>query len=115
MKKNCWESKNCGRETGGKNVSSLGVCPAAIDTRLDGVHGGKNSGRACYMIAGTLCGGKVQGTYGAKYKNCEACDFYKTVREEEGSAYQLSVFLLNKLKGSAPAASPGTQAAAASL
>jgi hypothetical protein len=99
MKKNCWEHKNCGREQNGKNVAALGVCPAAIDDRLSGVHGGKNSGRACWMIAGTLCGGKVQGTYGMKYKTCEVCDFYQQTKQEEGSNYQLSVFLLSKLKG----------------
>jgi len=98
MKTNCWEFKNCGREPGGKHASALGVCPATTDDRLNGVHGGKNSGRACYMIAGTLCGGKVQGTFGMKYKSCEQCDFYTRVREEEGSGYQLSVFLLGKLR-----------------
>jgi hypothetical protein len=100
MKMNCWEFKDCGRELGGKNVSAMGVCPTATDARLHGVHGGKNSGRACWVIAGTLCGGKVQGSFGMKYKNCEQCDFYKKVRIEEGSNFQLSVLLLNKLKDS---------------
>jgi len=98
MKKNCWEHKNCGREPGGKNAGSLGVCPAATDRRLNGVHGGRNSGRACYMIAGTLCGGKIQGTYGQKYKNCEVCDFFRMIKEEEGPDYKLSVFLVQSLK-----------------
>ena len=80
-------------------MGSLGVCPAATDSRLHGVHGGKNSGRTCWMIAGTLCGGKVQGTFGVKYKDCEQCDFYRKTKEEEGTKYQLSVLLLNKLKG----------------
>jgi len=104
MKKNCWEQKNCGREPGGKNAAALGVCPASTDNRLHGTHGGKNSGRACWMIAGTLCGGTVQGTFGAKYKTCEQCDFYQNTRAEEGSGYLLSVFLLNKLKPSPAAA-----------
>ena len=99
MKKNCWEYKKCGRQPEGLNVVQMGVCPAAIEESLDGVHDGTNAGRACWVVAGTLCGGKVQGTFGAKYKSCEQCDFYKKVREEEGSQYQLSVFLLNKLKG----------------
>jgi hypothetical protein len=104
MKKNCWEHKNCGREPGGRNAVSLGVCPATTDSRLHGVHGGKNGGRTCWMIAGTLCGGKIQGTFGIKYKTCVQCDFYQSIRAEEGSNYRLSVFLLNKLKP-APAAS----------
>jgi len=98
MKKNCWEFKGCGREPGGKNSSALGVCPATTDDRLNGVHEGKNGGRTCWMIAGTLCGGKVQGTFGMKYKNCEVCDFYQKIREEEKTRFQLSVILLQKLK-----------------
>ncbi len=106
MKLNCWEFMKCGREAGGRNISSRGVCPATTDSRLNGVHGGRNSGRTCWMIAGTLCGGQIQGTFGAKYKNCEQCDFYKAVRQEEGMRYQLSVMLLDRLKKSAPAAVP---------
>jgi len=98
MKTNCWEFKKCGREQGGKNVDTMGTCPAVTDRRLDGTHGGKNGGRTCWMIAGTLCGGKVQGSFGMKYKNCEQCDFYKAVRVEEGMNYKLSVLLLEKLK-----------------
>lgn len=103
MKKNCWEHKNCGREPGGKFAATLGVCPASTDFRLNGVHGGKNGGRSCWVIAGTLCGGKIQGTFGVKYKTCEQCDFYQSVKAEERSNFVLSVMLLNKLKP-APAA-----------
>lgn len=98
MKKNCWEFKGCGREPGGKNAVVLGICPATTDERLNGVHDGKNAGRSCWILAGTLCGGKVQGSFAQKYKNCEICDFYKKVKEEENSGYQLSIILLNKLR-----------------
>ena len=95
---NCWEVKGCGREPGGKNVQRLGVCPAATDERLSGLHGGKNAGRACWVIAGTLCEGKVQGTFAQKYQDCTQCDFFRQVRMEEGSDYQTSLVLLKKLK-----------------
>lgn len=98
MKQNCWEFKKCGREPGGKNAVELGVCPATEDERLHGVHEGKNAGRACWVMAGTLCGGKVQGTFAQKYSNCEICDFYKKVKEEENGTYQMSIVLLNKIK-----------------
>jgi hypothetical protein len=71
MKANCWEVKKCGREAGGKNARELGICPATTDTRLHGVHEGKNAGRACWILAGTLCGGKLQGSFGEKFKNCQ--------------------------------------------
>lgn len=100
MKKNCWEVKKCGRQPGGEHEKDLGICPATIETRLDGTHGGKNAGRACWVVAGTFCGGKVQGTFAQKYKNCEVCEFYQSVRKEEGPNYEISIFLLNKLRES---------------
>jgi len=97
-KKNCWEFKGCGREPGGTNVKALGVCPATTDARLDGVHGGKNAGRTCWVVAGTFCGGNVQGTFAQKFANCELCEFYQSVRKEEGHRYQYSISLIRMLK-----------------
>jgi hypothetical protein len=64
---NCWEFKKCGREPGGTTVDELGVCPAYPD-----------HGRHCAKVAGTLCGGQVQGVYASKLVNCMDCDFYQT-------------------------------------
>jgi len=99
MKKrlNCWEFKKCGRQPGGEYERDLGICPAAVDKRLDGVHGGTNAGRACWILTGTMCGGKVQGSFAKKYENCELCDFYKALKEEEGPSYELAIVLLKKL------------------
>jgi len=81
---NCWEFKKCGRQPGGEKVSEFGICPASTDTAHDGYNSGKNSGRYCWKIAGTFCGGKVQGSFVEKATNCLECDFYKIIREEEG-------------------------------
>jgi hypothetical protein len=97
-KLNCWEFKRCERQPGGRKAAELGVCPAAVDERLHGVHGGKNAGRACWVLAGTMCGGKVQGTFAQKYDNCESCEFFRTVKEEEGPSYNLSIVLLRKIR-----------------
>lgn len=80
---NCWEFKKCGREPGGKKTAELGVCPSTTCTDLDGVHGGKNAGRACWVVAGSLCGGKIQGTYAKKLVNCWRCNFMNAVKREE--------------------------------
>lgn len=98
MKQNCWEFKKCGRESGGCKVHELGVCPASIEQKLDGIHEGKNSGRACWVVGGTYCKGEVQGNYAKKLSNCMECDFYKKVKSEE-SPFILSARLLVKLKG----------------
>ncbi|TAL26208.1 MAG: hypothetical protein EPN94_03650 [Nitrospirae bacterium] len=99
MRKNCWEFKNCGRQPDGEHVRDLGICPSSVETRLHGTHGGKNAGRACWVVAGTLCRGQVQGTFGQKYKSCEICDFYRTVKKEEHPGFRLSAILLGKLGG----------------
>jgi hypothetical protein len=100
MKKtNCWEFKRCGREVGGGKVKELGICPASVEQRLDEVHGGYRAGRACWVVAGTMCGGAVQGTFANKFGNCEKCDFYNSVRQEEGMKFKMSTMLLVQLRG----------------
>jgi hypothetical protein len=83
MKQNCWEYKKCGRQPGGQNVHHLGICPVTTNQELTGAHDGLNAGRACWVVAGSLCGGKVQGTYANKLNNCWRCDFMNTVKKEE--------------------------------
>jgi hypothetical protein len=82
-KLNCWKFMKCGREVGGKNVKKLGVCPAATETKTNGIHDGINGGRCCWAIAGTLCRGETQGTFVDKFMDCTKCPFYKLVAQEE--------------------------------
>ncbi|GAB4151007.1 MAG: hypothetical protein Fur0037_19720 [Planctomycetota bacterium] len=103
-KKNCWEFKNCGRQPGGPKVAKLGICPAATEPRVDGVNHGKNGGRACWAVAGTLCGGKVQGTYAMKLADCLSCDFYAAVRAEEGHGMAGPKEILDRLRPPVPRA-----------
>lgn len=59
---NCWEFKNCGRDKSND-------CPAY-----------PSNGMECWRVAGTMCGGKVQGTFAQKLANCMDCDYYKKVK-----------------------------------
>ena len=59
---NCWEFKNCGRD-------KTADCPAY-----------PNNGNECGRVAGTMCGGKVQGTFAQKLANCMDCNYYKKVK-----------------------------------
>lgn len=83
MKQNCWEVKKCGREPGGSHEKEMGTCPVATYSALNGMHGGKNAGRSCWVIAGSLCGGRVQGNEEQKRSACWECDFLKLVKQEE--------------------------------
>ena len=56
---NCWEMKKCGRDI-------VKDCPAV-----------PNDGTNCWRVAGTMCGGKVQGTYAQKLANCMQCEVFK--------------------------------------
>ncbi len=52
----CWEKKPCMKKK----------CPAYL-----------NANSRCWLIAGTMCGGKVQGEFAVKYKSCTECDVYQ--------------------------------------
>ena len=93
-KLNCWEVKKCGRELGGKNSASHGVCPASTESRLDGIHDGISAGRSCWVVSGTMCSGKPTGSFASKYKDCGKCEFYNTVKEEEGDELKMTIELL---------------------
>jgi len=83
-KLNCWEFKKCGREPSGVKCKEKGVCPATTETSCININGGKNGGRICWAIAGTFCGGIVQGDFAQKSVSCMSCDFFKLVKLEEG-------------------------------
>jgi len=55
----CWNYNNCGHEKDS-------LCPA-VDQK---------AGRWCWLVAKTLCGGKVHGEHTQKIKSCEGCAFY---------------------------------------
>ena len=63
MTKNCWEFMKCGQD---KNC-------VVFD---------KQAGQLCYLIAGTLCGGKVQGTFAKKNGDCRKCEYFHYLQEK---------------------------------
>lgn len=99
VKLNCWEFKDCGRKPGGINMDECGVCPATIEMRLDTMHGGKNAGRACWAVAGTMCGEEPAGTFASKQNTCSQCDFYHLVRKEEGNDHFVPTFVILQMLG----------------
>jgi len=90
IKKNCWEFKKCGRETGGSNADEYGICPASLSNEYNDINNGIYSGRFCWIIAGTFCHGTVQGTFAKKLMDCVNCDFLKSVHYEEDRNFILT-------------------------
>lgn len=97
-KQNCWEYFKCGREPGGLKTKELGVCPIPKESRLNTVHNGKNAGRACWVVSGSLCDGKVQGNFASKLQKCMKCEFYKKVVKEEKGNFYFATNLIKMLK-----------------
>ena len=97
-KENCWEHMRCGCEPGGAKAKERGLCPAATERKLNGVHGGINAGRSCWIVARTLRDGQDQGDFTQKVRICAKCDFYRSVRKEEGLNLRLAGELMKKLK-----------------
>jgi two-component system NtrC family sensor kinase len=60
----CWEYMQCGRD-----VNDELKCPAY-----------PHFGQVCWAVAGTLCAGKIQGTFAQKTDDCRNCRFYKMVK-----------------------------------
>ncbi|MFN3395361.1 MAG: GGDEF domain-containing protein [Thermodesulfovibrionales bacterium] len=75
----CWERKNCSRED----------CPAFNNITV-----------RCWLIAGTMCGGKPQGEFAIKYKNCTQCDVYQAAvfRDPVTEIYEHIITLVHSLK-----------------
>lgn len=100
-KVNCWEFEQCGLEPGGRNIASRSVCPAAIEQHADGIHHGKNAGRCCWAVTGTLCRGGVQGDYAEKIAGCQACEFYTFVRKEEHHEFKVFSAITHEIRSRA--------------
>jgi signal transduction histidine kinase len=65
-KMKCWEFNKCGVDNLDGSVHIK--CPAY-----------PNYGRICWVVAGTFCGGKVNGVIAHKIGDCKKCKFYKRV------------------------------------
>ena len=88
-KLNCWDMKDCGRCPGGSSVSELGVCPVCLEKKKK-TNGGKAGGRICWAIAGSFCGGQIQGSFAEKLNGCIDCNFFKHVKMEEGASFRIA-------------------------
>ncbi len=83
-KLNCWEFLRCDY-----GPSSEHPCPAAIDETSNGVNLGIKAGRICWTIPDTMCTGKPMGQLADKKKFCFSCEFFYTVKDEEGKNFHL--------------------------
>jgi len=76
---NCWEIKKCERQKGGKKVNELGECIASKE----------RMGHSCWVVAGTLCSGKIQGTFAQRNRFCISCKVYHLYNRSSGKLGKL--------------------------
>ncbi|MBF0341224.1 MAG: hypothetical protein HQL95_09735 [Magnetococcales bacterium] len=94
--KNCWEKNQCGREPGGSKEGKLGTCPVATFALADGFLGGKNGGRACIFIVGSLApAGRFntcESLANRSDRDCFQCAFFNTMKKKYKKVFNLEVF-----------------------
>ncbi len=81
---NCWEYLHCNFGPASKHP-----CPVAAHNTSNGVNRGINAGRICWTIPKTPCFIDPMNKYADKKDFCSTCDFFRRVREEEGSKFQM--------------------------
>ncbi len=86
---NCWEVKGCGFE---RTKPGQPVCPAVTCEIADGFLGGKNGGRACSFIPGTLCDGAGLCSVEDKAEHCTQCRFFRDLKENYRAVFNVTNF-----------------------
>ena len=86
MKKklNCWEFMKCGKgpDTAGSNGHD--ICSVASAVIADGLNGGDNGGRICWVIAENYFKGSIHCSEKRIIHSCYACEFRYLVTMDEG-------------------------------
>lgn len=84
FRQNCWEFMKCGREIGGNNADTRGVCPIAAETVANGLNGGINGGRLCWVIVENNYKDRVKCSDIHRGEFCFQCEFRYKVKMQEG-------------------------------
>jgi len=80
---NCWEFTKCGREPGGENSEQLGVCPATVEDKFNGINNGRNGGRFCWFVEETNCSRISNEAFIDRFELCQKCAFFLLVQKQE--------------------------------
>jgi hypothetical protein len=74
----------CGKGPSKNGNSKSNICPVASETSANGLNGGINGGRICWVIAEDGCKDKVKCSDLYRGDLCYQCEFRYNVRNEEG-------------------------------
>ena len=76
-KLNCWDFRKCCDKSMSHHASKSIVCPVKKELKANGLNGGINGGRICWVIMDSHCKKKAQSV-------CFQCEFRYKVMAEEG-------------------------------
>ena len=82
---NCWEYHKCSQRPHGKRIDKLSICRAATDNKQNGVNGGINGGRFCWVVVGSFGTRREQ----LWREECSSCPFLLLVEKEEGRYFKM--------------------------
>ena len=83
-KLNCWEVMKCGKGLSENDNSKYNSCPITTATSANGLNGGVNAGRICWIMAESCCNGEVKCSKLHRKDSCFSCEFRYKVTAEEG-------------------------------
>jgi len=92
-KLNCWEHMDCKHRPGKGDAFCSDMCPAVTGSTFSGINSGVNAGRFCWAVAGSFSQEKPACQFIQEGNECTECEFYQTVRAEEGTEKIRSTFL----------------------
>jgi hypothetical protein len=73
----------CGKGPSDNGNGKSDICPIAFENSANGLNGGTNAGRICWIIANNGCKGKVKCSDLHRENSCFQCEFrYKVIMEE---------------------------------
>jgi hypothetical protein len=90
-KLNCWDYKKCCKEIDSKINNNNHLCPVKKERTANGLNGGINGGRICWVIMDTNSKKKAQ-------TKCFQCEFHYKVKAEEGllnNCNAIGTYLIN--------------------
>jgi hypothetical protein len=83
-KYNCWDFMKSGKGPSGNRSEKYDVCPIASESAANGLNGGENGGRICWIIAENGCKCNVKCSVRNIGHSCFQCEFRYKVMAEEG-------------------------------
>jgi len=83
-KLNCWEFMKCGKGPDSAINNGADICPVASAVIADGLNGGENGGRICWIISENYFKNKIQCSENKVSHSCYACEFRYLVTMDEG-------------------------------